>query len=133
MRILIADDNERVRRGIIEMISSETDWTLCGEASDGAEALRMARALLPDLLLIDICMPGLNGFEVSRALRQEGPVKIVIMSQHDPVQLLPRALEAGAHACVDKGNLATDLLRTIESVAASESRTLSRDQAQSSP
>src|SRR5271155_1661163 len=122
MRILIADDNERVRRAIIGMISSETDWKFCGEASDGAEALRMARALLPDLVLIDICMPGLNGLDVSRVLRQEvSTAKIVIMSQHDPVRLLPGAMEAGAHACVDKSNLATDLLRTIESVA-SESR-----------
>jgi DNA-binding NarL/FixJ family response regulator len=132
MRILIADDNERVRRGIIGMISSETDWTFCGEASDGAEALRMARVLLPDLILIDVSMPGLNGLEVSRALRQEASTaKIVIMSHHDPVRLLPGAIEVGAHACVDKGNLATDLLKTIENVAASESRTLSRDQAQS--
>jgi DNA-binding NarL/FixJ family response regulator len=130
MRILIADDNERVRRGIIGMISSETDWTLCGEASDGPEALQKARVLLPDLILIDICMPGLNGFEVSRALRQEmSTAKIVIMSQHDPVQLLPRAIEAGAHACVDKSSLATDLLPTIKSVAASESSTLAGDQA----
>jgi DNA-binding NarL/FixJ family response regulator len=131
MRILIADDNERVRRAIIGMISSETDWTFCGEASDGAEALRKARVLLPDLILIDICMPSLDGLEVSRVLRQEmSTAKIVIMSQHDPIRLLPPAIEAGAHACVDKGNLATDLIRTIESVAASESRTLSRDQAQ---
>jgi DNA-binding NarL/FixJ family response regulator len=131
MRILIADDDDRVRRAIIGMISSETDWSFCGEASDGAEALRKARVLLPDLILIDISMPGLNGFEVSRALREEmSTAKIVIMSQHDPVRLLPPAIEAGAHACVDKGNLAADLLRTIESVAPSESRTLSRDQAQ---
>jgi DNA-binding NarL/FixJ family response regulator len=131
MRILIADDDERVRRAVIGMISAETDWTFCGEASDGAEALRKARVLLPDLILIDISMPGLNGFEVSRVLRQEmSTAKIVIMSQHDPVRLLPPAIEAGAHACVDKGNLATDLLRTIESVAASESRALSKDQAQ---
>lgn len=120
MRILIADDDDRVRRAVIGMISSETDWTFCGEASDGAEALRKARVLLPDLILIDISMPGLNGFEVARALRQEmSTAKIVIMSQHDPVRLLSPAIEAGAHACVDKGNLATDLLRTIESVAAS--------------
>ena len=128
MRILIADDDDRVRRAVIGMISSETDWTFCGEASDGAEALRKARALLPDLILIDISMPGLNGFEVSRVLRQEmSTAKIVIMSQHDPVRLLPPALDAGAHACVDKGNLAADLLRTIESVSPSESRAVSSD------
>jgi DNA-binding NarL/FixJ family response regulator len=117
MRILIADDNEKVRRGVSEMISSETGWAICGEAADGREGLREARILLPDLILMDINMPGLSGLEVSRLLRQQVPkAKIVIMSQHDPIQLLPRAIEAGAHACVDKSNLANDLLPTIKSV-----------------
>ena len=118
MRVLIADDNEKVRWGIAGIISSETDWTLCGEAADAVEARRKARALLPDLILMDINMPGLSGLEGSRLLRQQLPkAKIVIMSQHDPIQLLLRAMEAGAHACVDKSNLANELLPTIRSVA----------------
>jgi len=117
MRILIADDNERVRRGVIDILSSKANWKVCGEAKDGAEAIQMARELLPDLILLDISMPGLSGLEVARLLRQEVPkTKIVIMSQHDPIQLLPRAVEAGGHACVDKSRLGTDLLPTIESV-----------------
>jgi DNA-binding NarL/FixJ family response regulator len=60
-------------------------------------------------------MPGANGLDVVRTLRHEMPeTKIVIMSQHDPILVLPRALEAGAHACVDKDSLSTDLLPTIE-------------------
>jgi DNA-binding NarL/FixJ family response regulator len=117
MSILIADDNEWVRRAVIGMLSSQTDSALCGEAVDGLEALTKARIFLPDLILIDINMPGLNGLEVSRVLRQEMPTaKIVIMSQHDPVRLPPLAIEAGAHACVDKSRLASDLLATIKSV-----------------
>jgi DNA-binding NarL/FixJ family response regulator len=117
MRILTADDNEKVRQGVTGIITSETDWTLCGEAADGADALRKARALLPDLILMDVSMPGLSGLVASRLLQQQVPkAKIVIMSQHDPIQLLPRALEAGAHACVDKSNLTADLLPTIKSV-----------------
>ena len=117
MRILIVDDNERVRRGIRAILSSETNCEVCGEAADGADALQKARELLPDLLLVDVSMPGPNGLETARVLRRELPsARIIIMSQHDPAQLLPRAMEAGAHACVDKGRLDADLLAAIENV-----------------
>lgn len=117
MRILIADDNEQVRRCISGMISSETNWKVCGEAKDGAEAIQKARELQPDLILLDVSMPRLAGLEAARLLRQELPkVKIIIVSQHDPIKLLPRAVEAGAHACVDKSRLSTDLLASIKSV-----------------
>jgi DNA-binding NarL/FixJ family response regulator len=117
MRILIADDSDMVRHGVRGILSCETTWEVCGEAIDGAEALRKARELLPDLILLDISMPGLNGLEVARLLRQEVPeAKILVMSQHDPILLLPRAVEAGAHACVDKGSLGTALLATIKSI-----------------
>ena len=117
MRILIADDNEPIRRGVAGIILSETNCEVCGEAVDSTDALQKARELLPDLILLDISMPGPSGLEAARLLRQELPkVKIIIMSQHDPVQLLPRAMEAGAHACVDKGRLGLDLLATIESI-----------------
>jgi DNA-binding NarL/FixJ family response regulator len=117
MRILIADDSEIVRRGIRGLLSGETTWEVCGEAVDGADTLRKARELLPDLIVLDISMPGVNGLKAAGILRHEVPkAKILVMSQHDPVLLLPRALEAGAHACMDKGRLSADLLRIIESI-----------------
>jgi len=117
MRILIADDNQMMRRGVRSILSSETRHEVCGEAADGAEAIRLARELLPDLILLDISMPGQNGLEVSRLVRQQLPtIKIIIMSQHDAVRLLPRALSSGAHGCVDKSCLATDLLATIQGI-----------------
>lgn len=86
MRILIADDNDMVRRGVTEILSSEANWEICGEARDGSEVLRKARELLPDLILLDISMPGTSGFEAARLLRQEVPaVKILIISQHDTI------------------------------------------------
>ena len=119
MRILIADDNERIRRALKEIISSETHSEVCGEAADGEMALRLARELRPDLVLLDVSMPGLGGLEVARMLRHESPeIKIIIMSQHDPRQLLPRAIEAGAHACVDKGRLNPDLFTTMKGIDA---------------
>ena len=115
MRILIADDNELIRRSVAALLSAEPAWEICGEAPDGAEALRKARTLQPNVILLDISMPGASGLEVARTIRLEMPdAKIVIMSHHDPVMLLPRVLEAGAHACVDKGSLGTDLFPAIE-------------------
>lgn len=115
MRILIADDSAMVRRGVISLLSSEPSWEICGEASDGSEALLKARTLLPDVVLLDVSMPGLNGLEVARRLRKEVPqAKIVVMSQHDPVHLLPGVLAAGGDACLDKSRLAADLVNSIK-------------------
>jgi DNA-binding NarL/FixJ family response regulator len=115
MRILIADDNAMIRRGVIALLSSETDWTVCGEAGDGLEAIQKARELLPDLILLDIRMPGINGFDVARRLRLELPkAKILVITQHDPVLMWPNIVEAGGDACLDKGRLGPDLVETIK-------------------
>lgn len=117
MRILIADDSAMIRRGVIGLLSSEASWKICGEASDGSEALVMARALLPDVILLDVSMPGLNGLEVARRLRKEVPqAKIVVMSQHDPAHLLPGVIAAGGDACIDKSRLAADLVDSIRNL-----------------
>ena len=117
MRILVVDDNQRVRRGVMRLIVSVKGWEVCGEASDGAEALEKARDLQPDLVIVDVRMPGVGGLEAARLLRQELPhTKILIMSQYDPVHVLPGALEAGTHACVDKSRLGYDLLPAIKAV-----------------
>ena len=117
MRILLADDNEWVRRGVKSILAPMTDWEICGEAKSGEEAVQIAAEVLPDLVLLDVSMPGLNGLDAARLLREKVPsAKILIMSQHDPAILLSRALEAGAHDCIDKSRLSTKLLPTIASV-----------------
>jgi DNA-binding NarL/FixJ family response regulator len=117
MRILIADDNEWIRRGVINILAPVPHWEVCGEAKDGTEAVQRATELLPDLVLLDVSMPGLNGLDVARLLREKVPAtKILIMSQHDPALLLSRAIKAGAHACVDKNHLSTELLPVIARV-----------------
>ena len=117
MRILIADDNEAVRLGVARLLTSETGLTVCGEARDGAEALQKARELLPDVILLDFSMPGMNELEAARLLRKELPeAKILVISQHDPIHLLPSVVEAGGNACLDKGRLSTDLLPSIKSI-----------------
>jgi two-component system response regulator NreC len=114
MRVLIADDNELIPRGIAGILSADKDMEVCGEASDSTETLKKADELSPDLILLDVSMPRTNGLNTAQVLRQQLPsLKILIISQHDSNQLLPRALEAGAHGCIDKGRIATDLLLTV--------------------
>lgn len=124
MRILIADDSELMRRGIGILLAREEAWEVCGEASDGAEALEKVRALKPDLVLLDVSMPGANGFDTSRQMKQELPgTKILIISHHDASQILASALESGADGCLDKSKLSMDLVDAIRNLqAASESR-----------
>jgi DNA-binding NarL/FixJ family response regulator len=117
MRILIADDNELIRRGVADMLSKEANLEVCGEARDGMDALQKTEELQPDLVLLDISMPGITGFETARLLRQHTPeIKILIMSFGDQLQMLPRALEAGANECVDKARLGSDLLGAINNL-----------------
>jgi DNA-binding NarL/FixJ family response regulator len=116
MRVLIADDNKLIRRGIAGILSADKDVEVCGEASNSIETLKRADEMRPDLILLDVSMPGTNGLNTAQLLRQRLPsLKILIISHHDN-QLLPRALEAGAHGCIDKGRIATDLLPTLRSL-----------------
>ena len=114
MRILIADDSEVVRRAVVRMLANDARWLVCGEASNGTEALQKAVELQPDLILLDISMPDLNGLQVARRLKVDLPTaKILVISQNDPLALLPAAMESGASGCVDKARLSMDLLPAI--------------------
>lgn len=113
MRILIADDNAMVRSGIAEILS-ERAWDVCGEASDGTEALEKARKLKPDVVLLDVSMPRTNGLEIAQAVRKELPeTKIVMVSQHPLDRLLDNDRRHLADAFVDKSQLVADLIHTI--------------------
>jgi DNA-binding NarL/FixJ family response regulator len=117
MRILVVDDNEYVRRGVVNLIQSEPSWIVCGEATNGEDALKQSRDLLPDLILLDVSMPGMDGLEVARLLRRLTPsARILIMSQNDPDRLRPGAIRAGAADCVDKSHLGTELIPRIQRI-----------------
>jgi DNA-binding NarL/FixJ family response regulator len=115
MRILIADDSEVMRRAVRGLLSSEPDWEICGEASDGPGALEKARALQPHVVLLDINMPGTTGLQTARRIRQEvPPTKILIMTLQDAACFLPTVRAAGADGCVDKARLGNDLIDAIK-------------------
>jgi DNA-binding NarL/FixJ family response regulator len=116
-RILVADDNDRVRRGVAELLSLQPGFEVCGEAKDGGEALEKTTQLKPDVILLDVRMPGMSGLEVARLVCSNAPLtKILVMSHHDPKLLLPRVLAAGGHGCIDKGRIPMDLASAIENV-----------------
>lgn len=118
VRILVADDHAPVRRGVINILTSASNLAVCGEARNGEEAIKKTRELRPDLILLDISMPDMNGLEVARHIRAEfADARIVIMTQYDARRMLPRVLAVGALACVDKSRLSKDLLPAIGSLA----------------
>jgi PAS domain S-box-containing protein len=115
VRILIVDDQVSVRNGIRSLLSTREDWTVCGEASDGLEAIEKAKTLNPDLILMDVSMPRMNGLEATRILQHEVPQsKVVIVSQNDPALVGIQAREAGASAHVAKHALFGTLLPVLE-------------------
>lgn len=115
LRILIADDHELIRRGLRSLLRSHSDWEICGEASDGRDAVEQATKLAPDVVLLDISMPHYNGLDAARQIRSVVPgSRILVLSQHDSANLLETVLEAGAQGYICKSDLARDLVQAIE-------------------
>lgn len=112
--ILIVDDHEFVRRAIRRLLSSHSGWKVCGEAADGHEAVEAAKALRPDVVLMDISMPRMNGLEATRILRRELPeCKVIIISQNDPRIARSQAMEVDAADFVSKNDLSQQLVPTV--------------------
>ena len=119
MRILLADDHGIVRRGLKSLLESQPGLSVIGEAADGLEALRLCSELSPDLLIIDISMPLLNGIEVaSRAQKLEAAPGVIILSMHADESYIMRALAAGARGYLVKDATDEDLIPAVRAVAA---------------
>lgn len=117
VRILIADDHEVVRRGVRSLLTSRKEWDVCGEAVDGRDAVKKAKELKPDVVVLDISMPHLNGFEAARLIHKEVPQsKILILSQHNVSEMLQTALDSGARGYVSKSEVSRDLLPAVEAI-----------------
>jgi DNA-binding NarL/FixJ family response regulator len=117
LRILLADDHEIVRRGLCSLLQKHEGWEVCGEASDGREAISMAQELKPDVVIVDIGMPHLNGLDTTRQLLQIDPnFKVIVLTITDSDQVIREALNAGARGFVLKSDAARDLVAAVEAL-----------------
>ncbi|MEA2570403.1 MAG: hypothetical protein QOI24_2404 [Acidobacteriota bacterium] len=115
LRILIADDHAGVRRSVRSLLESVKEWSICGEATDGVEAVDLANLLRPDVVLIDLAMPGLNGLEAARRIRRNLPdTQVVVLTTHEMDQLDEVVRGVGARGVVFKSNADRSLIAAIE-------------------
>ncbi|HXX13362.1 MAG TPA: response regulator transcription factor [Candidatus Eremiobacteraceae bacterium] len=118
LRILIADDHDILRRGLKQLLTAHPGWMVCAEARTGREAVSLAEAHKPDIVVIDISMPDLNGLEAARRIRKALPkVGIIILTLHFSDQLVKDIVEAGARAYVMKNDADRDLVNAVEALA----------------
>src|SRR5712691_7283570 len=116
-RILVADDHEVVRRGLCALLRNQPEWDVCGEAADGREAVVRVLSLKPDVVIMDIGMPNLNGLEATRQILKTNPqVKVLILTLHDSDQVVQEVLNAGARGFLLKTDAARDLVAAVDAL-----------------
>jgi DNA-binding NarL/FixJ family response regulator len=118
VRILIADDHDVVRKGVRGILESEPGWIVCGEASTGRQAAAMATELQPDVIVLDVSMPDMNGIEAARQIRQSTSAAILFMTMYDSADLERDAIAAGAMGFLSKADSARRLIDAVRSVLA---------------
>ena len=118
LRILIADDDDLMRRGLKVLLESHHGWTICAEARTGREALEHVTKLKPDIAVLDITMPELNGLEAARRMHKVSPhTEILILSVHYSDEIVRQVIDAGAHGYVIKSDSDRDLAIAVEALA----------------
>ncbi len=121
IHVLLVDDHAILREGLRALLSYYDDIEVVGEAQDGAESLVRVRELQPDVVLMDIAMPGMNGLEATRLIREQHPqTRVLILTQHEDPQYVLPLLEAGASGFVTKRALGNDLITALRVVARGE-------------
>lgn len=121
IRLLVVDDHEVVRRGLAMVLSLEDDMEICGEASNGSMAIQLSESLNPDMILMDLNMPGMNGLEASRRIKSRCPVcKILILTGIDADATIFEALQTGIDGYVLKEVTPDELVRAVHTVMAGE-------------
>src|ERR1700736_6798898 len=118
LRILIADDHDLMRRGVKALLQSRAGWEVCGEAHTGREAVAKAEELKPDVVILDISMPDLNGVDAAKRIRKASPdTEVLILSVHYSDQLIRDILEAGVRGYIVKSDSDRDLVIAVETLA----------------
>ena len=119
LRILLADDHRVLRKGLSLLLSSEEDFVVVAEASDGEEALQKAREMPIDIALLDLSMPGMGGMECLRCLKEQQPdMRVLVLTMHSERQYVYECLKAGANGYLCKDTLDAELFRALRTVAA---------------
>jgi DNA-binding NarL/FixJ family response regulator len=118
LRILLADDHDLIRRGLKALLESHPEWEVCGEANTGREAVTQAEGLKPEVAILDITMPDLDGLGAARKIRKVSPnTEILILSMHYSDQLIRDTLDAGARGYIIKSDSERDLVTAVEALA----------------
>jgi DNA-binding NarL/FixJ family response regulator len=117
LRILVADDHEVVRRGLRALLENQPGWQVCGEAIDGRDVIAKTAELKPDVIVLDIAMPNLNGLEATRQVLKTNPkTRVLILTLHDSDQLIRDVLSAGASGFLLKTDAARDLVSAVDAL-----------------
>lgn len=118
VRILLVDDHDVMRGGLRSLLESRPGWEVCGEAANSTDAIEKAKTLRPDVVVMDISMPGFSGLEAVPVIRKETPgAEVLILSRHEEREIRLKALEAGARGYVTKSQgLARELLAAIDGI-----------------
>jgi DNA-binding NarL/FixJ family response regulator len=116
-RILVADDHEVVRKGLIAILEQQPAWQVCGEACNGREAVEKAKQLMPDVMVMDVSMRGLNGLEATRKIVKANPAtKVLILTLEDSSQLVRDVLDAGARGFLLKSDSGSELVAAVDAL-----------------
>ena len=114
VRILIVDDHSTTRRGIRALLETRDGWEVCGDAATGAEAILKARKLKPDVVIMDLSMPEVNGLEATRQIRKDFPnIAVLILTMHESGELIREVMKVGARGCILKSDMDRNLFLAI--------------------